>query len=98
MGKKLLRFKYQEKRDSPSLRHLANLALFIRASSEEETESIPGSMHTLSDMVISALLHLPHVRFRLRAPDSLLLSLAHSQESLMAGGTRCLGPDTTGQA
>ena len=70
-------------------------ALFIKVSSEEEIGSIPGLVETLSDMLISAPFLFPRIKFSLQAPDSLLLSLALRQESLTAGGTRCLGSDTT---
>lgn len=61
-------------------------------------ESVPGLVGTLSDMLISALFHFPDIRFSVQAQDSPLLSLANLQEILMAGGTRCLGSDTTCQA
>lgn len=81
-----------------SYRYLANLALFIRASFEEEIESMPRLVETLLAMLISALFHSPDIRFSLQAQDSPLPSLANLQESLMARRTRCLGSDTTCQA
>ena len=70
-------------------------ALFIKVRFEEEIGSIAGRVETLSYTFISALFHFPHIKFSLQTPDSLLFSLAHRQESLIAGGTRCLGSDTT---
>lgn len=81
-----------------TFRYLASLALYIRASFKEEIESMPRMVETLSDMLINALFHFPDIRFSLQAQDSPLLSLDNLQESLMAGGTRCLGSDTTCRA
>lgn len=84
--------------DNPSFRYLHYLALFIRASFKEEIRSMSGLVETLSDVLISALCHFPHIRFSLYTQDSPFLSLANLQESLMARGTRCLGSDTSCQA